>query len=70
MSISTNKVHQAISKLLRVLAGTARQQNDLNQPLKLQLELCMECAKTEASEGVALIEACAPHGNEELSQAQ
>ncbi|WP_170953571.1 hypothetical protein [Synechococcus sp. UW179A] len=30
----------------------------------------MERAKTEASEGVALIKAYAPHGNAVLSQAQ
>ena len=70
MTISAKETHQAILKLISVLAGPAYLQSDQNKPLNLQIELCMERIKAEASEGVALIDACAPHGRAMLSQAQ
>ena len=70
MTISAKETHRAILKLISVLAGPAYLQSDQNKPLNLQIELCMERLKAEASEGVALIDACAPHGRAMLSQAQ
>ena len=70
MTISAKETHQAILKLISVLAGPAYLQSDQNKPLNLQIELCMERIKAEASEAVALIDACAPHGRAMLSQAQ
>ena len=70
MTISAQESHRAILKLISVLAGPAYLQSDQNKPLNLQIELCMERIKAEASEGVALIDACAPHGRAMLSQAQ
>ena len=70
MTISAKETHRAILKLISVLAGPAYLQSDQNKPLNLQIELCVERIKAEASEGVALIDACAPHGRAILSQAQ
>ena len=70
MTVSSADTRRAIMKLVSVLAGPAYLQSDQNKPLNLQIELCMERIKAEASEGVALIEACAPHGRAMLSQAQ
>ena len=70
MTVSSAETRRAILKLMSVLAGPAYQHNDQNKPLNLQLELCIERIKAEASEGAALIEACAPHGRAMLSQAQ
>ena len=70
MTISAKETHRAILKLISVLAGPTYLQSDQNKPLNLQIELCMERIKAEASEGVALIDACAPHGRAMLSQAQ
>ena len=70
MTVSSADTRRAILKLVSVLAGPAYQQSDQNKPLNLQIELCMERIKAEASEGIALIEACAPHGRPMLSKAQ
>ena len=70
MTVSSAETRRAILKLMSVLAGPAYQHNDQNKPLNLQLELCIERIKAEASEGAALIEACAPHGRAMLTQAQ
>ena len=70
MTVSSTETRRAILKLVSVLAGPAYQQSDQNKPLNLQIELCIERIKAEASEGVALIEACAPHGRAMLTQAQ
>ena len=70
MTISAKETHRAILKLISVLAGPAYLQSDQNKPLNLQIELCMERIKAEASEAVALIDACAPHGRAMLSHAQ
>ncbi len=70
MTVSSAETRRAILKLVSVLAGPAYQQSDQSKPLNLQIELCIERIKAEASEGVALIEACAPHGRAMLSQAQ
>ena len=35
-----------------------------------QIDLCTERTKVEASEGAALVDACAPHGRAMLTQAQ
>ena len=70
MSITADDARQAILRVLSVIAGPAYQQTDHDKPLALQLGLCAERIKQEASEGVALIEACAPHGRAMLSQAQ
>ena len=70
MTTNAEETRRAIVKLLSILAGPAHHQSDLIKPLHLQLELCMERIKTEASEGAALIEACAPHGRAMLSQAK
>jgi len=70
MTVSSADTRRAIMKLVSVLAGPSYQPSDQNKPLNLQLEVCIERIKAEASEGVALIEACAPHGRALLSQAQ
>jgi len=70
MTITADEARLAFLKVLSVLAGPAYHQSDHDKPLAEQLELCAERIKAEASEGVALIEACAPHGRAMLSQAQ
>jgi len=70
MTVTAEQSRRAISKLLAVVAGPAYDQGDEIQPLHVQLERCIERVKAEASEGVALIDACAPHGRAMLSQAQ
>ena len=70
MTVTSTEARLAILKVLSVLAGPAYQQSDRDKPLAVQLELCTERIKAEASEGIALIEACAPHGRPMLSQAQ
>ena len=70
MTVSSAETRRAILKLVSVLAGPAYQQSDQNKPLNLQIELCIERIKAEASEGVALIEACAPHGRAMMTEAQ
>ena len=42
----------------------------LNTEVSSQIDLCIERVKAEASEGAALIDACAPHGRAMLTQAQ
>ena len=70
MTISAIETHRAILKLISALAGPTYQPSDRDKPLDLQIELCMERLKAEASEAVALIDASAPHGRAMLSQAQ
>ena len=70
MTITADEARLAFLKVLSVLAGPAYHQSDHYKPLAEQLELCAERIKAEASEGVVLIEACAPHGRAMLSQAQ
>ena len=70
MTITQNETRHALLKLLSVLAGPAYQHHSKDKPLTQQIELCIAQVKTEASEAMALIEACAPHGKAMLSQAQ
>jgi hypothetical protein len=43
---------------------------DESKPVANQIDLCINRTKAEASEGAALIDACAPQGRAMLTQAQ
>ena len=56
--------------LLSSVAGPSGADVDETQLAGEQIKLCIERTKAEASEGAALIDACAPHGRAMLTQAQ
>ena len=68
--ITEAETHCALAKLLSVLAGTAYKVHEKDQSLPQQFERCIQRVKIEASEAMALIEACAPHSKAMLTQAQ
>ena len=57
-------------KLLSELAGPSSTANVQATEVGAQIDLCIERVNAEASEGAALIDACAPHGRAMLTQAQ
>ena len=70
MQPTPEDTRKALLKLLTVVAGPTGADVDESQPAGEQINLCIERTKAEASEGAALIDACAPHGRAVLTQAQ
>ena len=61
---------QALLKLLSEMAGPSFTADVQATEVSAQIDLCIERVKAEASEGAALVDACAPHGRAMLTQAQ
>ena len=70
MQPTPEDTRKALLKLLTVVAGPTGADVDETKPAGEQINLCIERTKAEASEGAALIDACAPHGRAMLTQAQ
>ena len=70
MQPTTEDTRTALLKLLSAVAGPSGDHVDETKPAGEQINLCIERTKAEASEGAALIDACAPHGRAMLTQAQ
>ena len=70
MSPSEEETRRALLKLLSAVAGPAYQKVEKTETCDRQIDHAIELTKTEASEGAALIEACAPHGKSMLTHAQ
>ncbi len=70
MQPTPEDTRKALLKLLTAVAGPTGADVDDTQPAGEQINLCIERTKAEASEGAALIDACAPHGRAILVQAQ
>ena len=70
MQPTPEDTRKALLKLLSAVAGPSGADVDENQPAGEQINLCIERTKAEASEGAALVDACAPHGRAMLTQAQ
>ncbi|QNI54868.1 hypothetical protein SynBIOSE41_02369 [Synechococcus sp. BIOS-E4-1] len=61
---------RSFPQLLLVTAGPALVSLDEELPVEHQIDPCIEITKAEASEGAALVDACAPHVRAMLTQAQ
>ena len=70
MQPTSEYTRKALLKLLSAVAGPTRADVDETQPAGEQINLCIERTKAEASEGAALVDACAPQGRAMLTQAQ
>ena len=70
MEPNRDDVLKALAKLLKTLAGPANAGSIEDGDIAHQIDRCIERAKADASEGAALIDACAPHGRAMLTQAQ
>ena len=70
MQPTPEETRLALLKLLTATAGPALKAGDESKPVAIQIDLCIERTKAEASEGAALVAQCAPHGRAMLTQAQ
>ena len=70
MQPTPEDTRKALLKLLTAVAGPSGADVDETRTASEQINLCIERTKAEASEGAALIDACAPHGRAMLTQAQ
>jgi hypothetical protein len=70
MEPNRDDVLKALAKLLKTIAGPAHAGSIENGDIAHQIDRSIERAKVDASEGAALIDACAPHGRAMLTQAQ
>ena len=70
MQPTPEDTRQALLKLLSEVAGPSSTSDAKATEVGAQIDLCIEQVKVEASEGAALIDACAPHGRAMLTQAQ
>ena len=70
MQPTPEATRQALMKLLALAAGPGLPDDQGLESVSKQIDLCMERTKAEASEGAALVDACAPHGRAMLTQAQ
>ena len=70
MQPTTEDTRKALLKLLSAVAGPTGADVDETKPASEQIAPCIERLKAEASEGAALVDACAPHGRAMLTQAQ
>ena len=70
MQPTPEDTRKALLTLLSSVAGPSGTDVDETKPAGEQINLCIERTKAEASEGAALIDACAPHGRAMLTQAQ
>ena len=70
MQPTPEETRLALLKLLTATAGPALKAGDESKPVTNQIDLCIDRTKADASEGAALIDACAPQGRAMLTQAQ
>jgi hypothetical protein len=70
MQATPEDTRKALLKLLSTVASPSGADVDETRPAGEQINLCIERTKAEASEGAALIDACAPHGRAVFNQAQ
>ena len=70
MSATADETRRALQKLLSAVAGPAYRKSEANEDLDRQIDNAIERVKAEASEGAALIAACAPHGKTLFARAQ
>ena len=70
MQPTPEETRLALLKLLTAAAGPALKAGDEFKPVANQIDLCIDRTKAEASEGAALVDACAPQGRAMLTQAQ
>ena len=70
MQPTPDETKHALVKLLSTLAGSSLKADDKSKPVAHQIDLCIDRTKADASEGAALIDACAPQGRAMLTQAQ
>ena len=70
MQPTPEATREALLKLLALAAGPGLPDDKGTEIVSDQIERCIERTKAEASEGAALVDACAPHGKAMLTQAQ
>ena len=70
MHPTSEDTRQALLKLLSEVAGPNSSGHAQPTEVSAHIVLSIERVKAEASEGVALVDACAPHGRAVLTQAQ
>ena len=70
MQPTPEDTRKALLKLLSEVAGPGSTPDPQATEVRAQIDLCIERVKAEASEGAALLDACAPHGRAMLTQAQ
>ena len=70
MQPTPEDTRQALLKLLSEVAGPSTSADAKATEVGAQIDLCIERVKADASEGAALVDACAPHGRAMLTQAQ
>ena len=70
MQPTPEETRLALPKLLTATAGPALKAGDESKPVTNQIDLGIDRTKADASEGAALIDACAPQGRAMLTQAQ
>ena len=70
MQPTPEATREALLKLLALAAGPGLSDDKGTEIVSDQIERCIERTKAEASEGAALVDACAPHGKAMLTQAQ
>ena len=70
MQPTPEETRQALLKLLSEVVEPSASADAQSTEVGAQIDLCIERVKTEASEGAALIDACAPYGRAMLTQAQ
>ena len=70
MQPTPEDTRQALLKLLSEVAGPSASADAQATEVCAQIDLCIERVKADASEGAALVDACAPHGRAMLTQAQ
>lgn len=70
MQPTSEDTRGALLQLLSVSAGPALGSLDEKLPAGQPIDLCIKRTKAEASEGAALVDACAPHGRALLTQAR
>ena len=70
MQPTSEDTRRALLQLLSVTASPVLGTIDEKLATGQKIDLCIERTKVEASEGAALVDACAPHGRAMLTQAQ
>ena len=70
MQPTSEATRQALLKLLALAAGPGFSDTTGAETVSSEIDRCIERTKAEASEGAALVDACAPHGRTMLTQAQ
>ena len=70
MHSTSEDTRGALLQLLSETPGPALGALDEELPAGQPIDLCIKRTKAEASEGAALVDACAPHGRALLTKAQ